>query len=67
MIKKIMIFIFGYLSKYIWSCTSNKNLQFLSRVIIIKPKLLPLLFPNTFKLFGFQIFWLWANLMNVIP
>jgi hypothetical protein len=28
---------------------------------------LNLLLPKTFELFGFQIFWLWAYLMNVIP
>ena len=29
----------------------------------------PLIFvlPKTFKLFGFQIFWIWASLMKVIP
>jgi len=24
-------------------------------------------YPKTFTLFGFQIFWLWVYLMNVIP
>jgi len=62
MIKKIMIFIFGYLSDYISSCTSNNNLQFLSHVIIIKLSLSSscsqiLLSYLVFKYFGFERTW----------